>query len=148
MQCGFPECMWNLCQKCAMDIAAGEAGKLPELHIQWNRQSLGLLACAQIHFMVKLVAVFCICGREEECGPSFGPQTEKWAFLLLSWFLERATLDIYPFCMSTSFYCLRIKSTVLSLFVWSKLYCQSQNLQKLIVNVFTNKNTFHRRKGI
>lgn len=74
---------------------------------------------------------------------SVGPQPELRAFLFVSLFLERATLDLYPFFMSTSSYSLGLKSTLVLSFFWSQLYCHSQNLQKLIVNVFTNKKKLH-----
>lgn len=64
--------------------------------------------------------------------------------LLLSLFLEVATSAIYPISVPTSFYSeAKIYSHVV---LWSQLRCHSQNLQKLIVNVFTNKKKSHRIK--
>ena len=153
-KCHFPKCgnsMCDLCQKCGMGIAAEEAGKLPRLHIQQNTQAISRVTCLCSNiFLLKLIAVPCVYGGGEEyglfCWASARAHQRKWAFLFLSLFLERATLDLYPFCKSTSFYSLGLKSTVVSSFVWSQLCCRSQNLQKLIVNVFTNKKKFHRIK--
>lgn len=92
-----------------MGIAAGEAGKLPRLHIQQNIQAISKVACLCPDFLL---------------GLSQSPR--KWTFLFLSLFLERATLDLYPFYMSTPFYSSGPKSAVMLCFVWSQLYCHSQ----------------------
>lgn len=130
--------MCDLCQKCGMRIAAEAAGKLPVIHIQQNRQSLGLLACAQIYFIVEADSSLIYVWKRRRIwtfllGLSQGQPKEMG---ILGFVVVSRERQITPqsILMSIGFSSLGLKSS----FVWSELYCHSQNLQKLIVNAFTN----------
>lgn len=100
------------------------------------RQSLGLLACTQIYFLLELIAVPYMYGEEEygfSCWASASQPKEigTLGFVTVSGERHITPLSIL---MSIAFYSLGLKPS----FVWSELYYHSQNLQKTIVNVFTS----------
>lgn len=107
------------------------------------RQSLGLLACAQLYFPLKLIAVPCMYGGGEKYGVLCWASARAEGILICVIISRKSHIRPLPFCMSTSSYSLGLKSTLVLSFFWSQLYCHSQNLQKLIVNVFTNKKKLH-----
>lgn len=131
--------MSDLCQKFGMSIAAVGAGKLPGLQIQQNSQAVSRVTCmcSNIFFV------------EADSSPIYVWRRRRmWAFLLglnqsqpkemgiLGFVIVSGERHITPLSilMSIAFYSLGLKHS----FVWSELYCHSQNLQKLNVNVFTN----------
>lgn len=85
-------------KKYGMSIAAEEAGKWPGLPIQQNSQAVSRVSCMCSNVFFVEDVMF---GEGEEYGLSFWASARasqrKWAFLVLSLFLERDTLHLCPF---------------------------------------------------
>lgn len=141
-KCTFPECRnsaCDLCQKCGMSIAAEEAGKLPGLHIQQNSQPVSRVTCmcSNIFFVETDSSSIDVWRRRRIWTFLLGlSQSQTKEMGILGFVIVSRETHITPLSilMSITFYSLGLKSS----FVWSELYCHSQNLQKLIVNVFTS----------
>lgn len=129
------QCMWFV-PKVWNEYCSWRAGKLPGLHIQQNSQAVSRVTCMcwNIFFVSSPIYVY---GEGEEYELPVGPQPEPTKGNGNCWFYHcfwREThytsvhFDVY------NFFLFGAKET----FVWSELYSHSQNLQKLIVNVFAN----------